>query len=120
MKTITTEKKESLLNRIMNKLKNSALGDILFSSTAGTIEQIDEEKQFETVAQNSGLTDEKELKILNKATFDVHKLEKELTSEKNSHESELDKYKVETPNPPARSTQKKSRAIERNPEERIR
>ena len=119
MKTITTEKKESLLNRIMNKLKNSALGDILFSSTAGTIEQIDEEKQFETVAQNSGLTDEKELKILNKATFDVHKLEKELTYEKNSHESELDKYKVKTPKAPVRSTQKKSKAIERSSEDRI-
>lgn len=111
MKTIAVEKEQSFFSKLIDKFKNSAIADIVFSPTAGTAEEVDEQTQFETLAQNSGISEKEQLRILKNATNSVKSLAQEMDSyEKQEEKSELDKYKVVSPQAP--KTKSKSKTVQ--------
>lgn len=85
MKTVTTEK-ESLFRKIIDKLKNTALYDILFSESAGMVinsEDTDTMKQVESLAQASQMSTEEVMHIeaeFNKAHNRMETLENAIQS----------------------------------------
>jgi len=83
--TTTTQKKPSILKKLVNAIKNSILSDILFNEEAGQVlspEELDSETRVIKLAQETE-TDEKDMwnyeRQFNEASSSLENLEKEIS-----------------------------------------